>query len=201
MPRLATWVDYLHARALKVMLVEHAAWLTSPRHEVWGRTSRGLLSRLDDVSARPAIKTFATCNRRAAPPARVHGAQVSPTRRLSPQNFTIRHPPHPPNPGNDVFRSRAHGQFELQIKGAMTISELPGKAPKAKPFPQGRHSLTHSLTQTREQYDGRQGLAISQDLQHHHLVPKLQTVRQRRYRVGVQEGRRRQEVAMIGNKD
>ena len=72
----------------------------------------------------------------------------------------------------------------------MTISELPGMAPKARPFLQGRHSLT----QTREHYDGRQGLAISQDLQRHHLVPKLQKGRQ-------QEGRRRQEVVMIGNKD
>ena len=38
-----------HTSASKEMLVEHAAWLTSPRHEVWGRTSRGLLSRPDDV--------------------------------------------------------------------------------------------------------------------------------------------------------
>ena len=65
---------------------------------------------------------------------------------------------HPPKPGNDVFRLRAHGQFELQVEGAMTISGLPvkpgGMAPKARPSPQGRHSLTH--------YDGRQGLAICQ---------------------------------------
>ena len=49
---LAAWVGYLGAGF--GMLVEHAAWLTSPRHEVWGRTLRGLLSRPDDVSARPA---------------------------------------------------------------------------------------------------------------------------------------------------
>ena len=40
------------------------------------------------------------------------------------------------------------------------------------------NSLTHSLTQTREHHDGRQGLAISHDLQHHYLVPNLQTGRQ-----------------------